>query len=534
MSSNGSNSDFRVLTLNVGGINENAFEYYDVFVKNRRNNEKTHIEKFSNQMKKEIAKYLKPDLNQNASLTYLQNIIPRLPISTKKRNQMNLVEPILTNIWFGAKELDKIFATSGFGPGKDKLNKFRFHIVYNPNKVFAKLEINDEGAFINEWLNNFTPSDFPSGQEKTPENIVNYLIEKDKAIKSENLKILNVDNLMGLILFDFLLFKAFKESGLSQEDFMKIKNRGNSMNNTAKVAVTNSIIQSGVYQIIFLQEVDSSMNFNLESSNGLSYRKYGESGSVILVKNDDDMPKFTKVNTNVQINMGKNNNGKNIVKESKEILTLYSPEANFLLVSAHLASKQKEAIPQFQKLIARINRFITSNGASFIMGIDSNIDALDEEGPVPIQSFLPPGINATSPSNSTSRKTRTWLQTQMDKADKAKNKCIDYIITNHNIGTTKIIMNKTNMNANNNGIVLTPNMNWPFDHFAVSSQIVFNYPENVRVDEPLQVETAGVVESAGGAKKRKTRKTKKTTTKTKSKSKSKSKKTTRTKSKSRK
>ena len=29
---------------------------------------------------------------------------------------MNAVNPVLTNIWFGAKELDRIFATSGFGP----------------------------------------------------------------------------------------------------------------------------------------------------------------------------------------------------------------------------------------------------------------------------------------------------------------------------------------------------------------------------------------------------------------------------------
>ncbi len=500
------NSPFKVITLNVGGINENPFEYYDVFVKNASNATKTPIEKFSHQMKKEIAKFIRSDLNENTSLNYLNGVIPSFPIGTKNRTQMNSVQPILTNIWFGAKELDRIFATSGFGPGKDKLNQYRFNIIYNPDGVFRNLGIDNFGDFMNAWLGYFTPSDFPTNQPKNLETIVAYLLSKDK--EGKNKKFIIPQNLEGLIFFDFLLFNAFKNSGLSREHFDEIKDRSQFLNNLAKVSFVNAILQSGIYQIIFLQEVDLQMNFELNSNNGLRYTQFGNQGSVIFVKNDDNMPRFVKTSVNTSKNMGKICN--NIVKESKEIISIFSEEANFLLVSAHLASKQKEALPQLNKLITKINNFISTTGASFIMGIDSNIDAYDEEDPKPMNTLLPEGIHSSSDSKPTSRKTRTWLQTQMDKADVAKNKCIDYIITNHNIGRTKVISKSTTVNGKitiangnnaNNSSVLTPNRNWPFDHFAVSAEIIFNNLNNPQ--EKIEAASVSNVEKAGGAKKRK-------------------------------
>ena len=60
-----------VLTLNVGGINENPFEFYDVYHKNGQN--LTNLEKFSKSMKDEVKEFAKlTSLNNTGFITFLR------------------------------------------------------------------------------------------------------------------------------------------------------------------------------------------------------------------------------------------------------------------------------------------------------------------------------------------------------------------------------------------------------------------------------------------------------------------------------
>lgn len=507
-----------VLTLNVGGINENPFEFYDVYHKNGQN--LTNLERFSKSMKDEVKEFAKLNhLNNTGFITFLRKTFP---IGTKNRNQMKAHSPILTDVWFGAKELDRIFGTSGFGPTGGKLNDLRFNIIYHPGQVFEFIQSNSNksthNAFRDAWLG-FLQSGYtentPNGNVVHPgvpgvtsiDELVGYLNSKDKGGK--NAKFLIKENVEGLILFDYLLMKAFIRSGLTEQEFFDIGQRGQFLDNAAKVVFINQILESEQYDVVFLQEVDAGMMFSHRNTvNSINdskiYRQYGSQGSVILVHKKQ--PPFEILeSTNINRNIRRNNAG-NITVPS-ELITIYSEEANCCLVSAHLESKEEKAIPQFQRLIKKLNKFIHS--CIFIMGIDTNIT-------VPLSPFI--GLSSkikTSPGELiTSRKTRTWLQTQMDKADKEAVKSIDYIITNQMIDSSKII-SKSPMaqnNGRNSSGILTPNKDWPFDHFGVASvinMVSYSQPNNLELYGTVNGTVNGAVNGAlvnsaeGGKKKRK-------------------------------
>ncbi len=497
-----------VLTLNVGGINENPYEYYDVYHKNGQN--LTNLERFSKSMKEELKEFA--ELSGLNNTSFLNLIRKTFPIGTKNRTQMNAVNPILTNIWFGAKELDRIFATSGFAPdSRGKLNAMRFNIIYNPGPVFEFISSNSNKSnpelFMDAWLNFIRSGGV--GEATTIEALTEYLKNKDNNVKKEadrgkNKKFLIPENVRGLILFDYLLMKAFIRSGLTPQEFIEIGSRGQFLDNAAKIVFINQILESEEYNIIFLQEVDAGMMFSQKNTlnsinNSKKYRQYGSQGSVILVHKE--LPSF-RIIENTNMNIRRNNNGN--ITNSSEILSIYSEEANCCLVSAHLESKEEKAIPQFQRMIKKLNKFI--NSCTFIMGIDSNIST-----PLYQHIGLQNKLKMSPGDLITSRKIRTWLQTQMDKADKESVKTIDYIITNQNINNTKVLSKLAVNNRNSSGI-LTPNQEWPFDHFGVASvidMISYSQPNN-------QLEEVGVEENdsfEGGKKKKRTSKKKKTTLK---------------------
>ena len=339
-----------------------------------------------------------------------------------------------------------------------------------------------------------------------------YLKNKDNNVKKledrgKNKKFLIPENVRGLILFDYLLMKAFIRSGLTQQEFIEIGSRGQFLDNSAKTTIINQILESEEYNIIFLQEVDAGMMFSHKNTlnsinNSKLYRQYGSQGSVILVHKE--LPSF-QIIENTNMNIRKNNTG-NIIEES-EVLTIYSEEANCCLVSAHLASKEEKAIPQFQRMIKKLNKFIHS--CTFIMGIDTNITT-----PIYQHVGLLQNLKTTSDELITSRKIRTWLQTQMDKADKEAVKSIDYIITNQEIDSSNI-MSKSPIaqnNGRNSSGILTPNRDWPFDHFGVASvinMVSYSQPNNLELYGNVNGTVNGALVNGavnyaeGGKKKRK-------------------------------
>lgn len=470
--------EYKVLTLNVGGINKSPFEFFDNISPNAAS--KTPLEKLSDKMKENISDYLQVresegTLNNkvtNIGITQIQNgkikkgeefitIYPnklangKTVINKKNTNKINIISRTLRKIWFQAKELDRIFS---------KFSDKRYSIFY---REFSKAEIATEityEVFKKRWLNYFHNKNGNvnrnnlSSTIESVRNILKTTMSKNgirRLIPPTDDKFIDhEDSLEGLITFDYLAYKSLVNSGIGHDAYVNIKNRNLGID--AKKCVLRNIItplhECIPFDIIFLQEM--SPEFIIDFTGYTSYSD-NNTNSMILVKNEIVLGKSVSIIHPVEespfsnvLERITNTNGKNLTKPQSEIYAI--DIGSIILVSVHLNSSKNYSPLELN----RLNNALSTLRKSFIVGIDANNTNIT-------------GItcNKTNVIGYTSNKVRTWLQTQMNKAGRGTPKQIDYIFTNQTLGETSIV------NGGKPVTALAPNETWPFDHFGVTTTV---------------------------------------------------------------
>jgi hypothetical protein len=529
----GSNHELKVLTLNIGGINSSSFEYYDNISSN--NAGKSPLEKYSDQMKKEIIQYLVENSEKEttkipAGATNIQKkeIFMGLRaqiddiIGNKDPAEVKRISPTLAQIWLLAKQLDSKM--------KDFNKVRRFSPLY---KVFnINEDLMDEDTFRRRWIKYWIHQS--NGLNR---NSINNVLSNIGGLKraSANVRNSTVNTVKGtlftpedfesLIKFDYLTYRALKNSGITQEEYENIHRVDLSSNKKAEFIYSilmknnfningNENNQHNLYDIIFLQESVSEIfdGVNKKLSEQNSIEKYiimgtpSRNGPVTIVKESlghfeimgDFMDMMANLKHEKKVVNNKTGVEKTVVTTLKidETVIYINQENRIILVNSHFDSDKKKSAIQsglFNKLLEEISS--RTPGYTIIGGIDANMKGYTSH----------PGIHVTPALEEypfTTNKIRTWVQTQMNKAGKHDPKWIDYIFTNGNIEFYSIFNNDISKTR------LTPCGEWPFDHFGV--QAIINIPTGNHVETSVkQVEMAG--EHSGGKKKKtiQKRKTKK-------------------------
>ena len=473
--------EYKVLTLNVGGINKSPFEFFDNISSTASS--KTPLELLSDKMKENISNYLQEQgengTTLNTKITQIginKNASKKTVIDYKNSTRINGISPTLSKVWFLAKELDRIFA---------KVSSRRYSIFY---REFTEAEISalvDYEIFKKRWLNYFnnqTNNVNRNNQNCTIEYVRSSLTTMSKngtnrLIPATDDKFINHENaLEGLITFDYLAYKSLIDSNIGHASYVSIKSRDLGVDAKKRV-LTQLLSQDEKYDIIFLQEM--SPEFVIPFTGYTSYSD-NNTNSMILVK--DEIVSGQSVNVihpvdgspfSSVLGVEKNKITRaNITKPASEIYAI--DIGSMILISAHLNSSSGISSGE----LIRLNEALTTCDKPFIVGIDANNKD--------VGSII---FNKTC-VNITSNKVRTWLQTQMNKAGRGEPKQIDYIFTTQPITKTDIV------NGGKPATALAPNEDWPFDHFGVTTTVIL----------PTR--------TAGGAKRRiKKRTTKKRTTK---------------------
>jgi len=160
------------------------------------------------------------------------------------------------------------------------------------------------------------------------------------------------------------------------------------------------------------------------------------------------------------------------VKSKKEYGSKY-----FRLYCCHLDSNKP--LDDYKKLREDI-RIIkdTDKNAIVILGMDSNINDnktmndFDNWYRNNKLSGINSGLTIKDKSNYyTCNKTRSYLQTQISKADKTDKSFKDFILTTMNVGITQIVNNNNNTF---NGNLSMPNSTFPSDHAMVITTLNFS------------------------------------------------------------
>ncbi len=535
----GFNGDLKVLTLNIGGINSSSFEYYDNISRNNAN--KTPLEKYSDQMKKEIIQYLveKGEIPGDANNTEKEAIFMRLRaqideiIGNKDPLQIKSISPILAQIWLLAKQLDSKMT--------DFNRKQRFsplYLIFNLNE-----DLMNEETFRRKWITYWSTKGVqPIGNNR---NNINIVMSNIGSLSKANLRNSTVNTVKGtlftpedfesLIKFDYLTYRALKNSRITQEEYENIHRVDLSSNKKADFLYSillkpnfniggNVNNQNNLYDIIFLQEsvpsIINGVKEKLSIQNSVDKynimeipsKKGSKSSPVTIVKESlgdfevlvdamDIMSQLRNVKKETNKKTGETINVVTTLKIDETVI--YKNEQNkLILINSHFDSDKKKSAIQsvlFNQLIQEIiSRF---PGYTIIGGIDANM-----------KNYSSPGMNITSALEEnpfTTNKVRTWVQTQMNKAGKHEPKWIDYIFTNENIEFYSIYNNDIPETR------LTPCAEWPFDHFGVQAII----SKNIR-NENNSLNIRGYEESSsagrgysGGKKKKSIKKSKKATKK---------------------
>ncbi len=439
-------------TLNFGGINASPFEFYS----NSTANKSSPIELFSAKMKENIISYTMATNStlhntlkgSKSNVNYFDKNNKTNPSNVKKSlksrfaNQlkanitsMKAISPALTQVWYLAKELDGKMGTN---------NAKRYSVCYD-NKLVDLSTINRSvnngvmsfNTFRNNWINKFL--------DTSNANNNNY------GHKIESMNIQGVPNgadkvkaVMGLITYDYLVYKSLIESNISQSDYLQIVSGGITVD-MKNSYINDNILASNNYDVLCLQEVVD--GFNLTATGYTMLPISGEvNGSIIIVKSSLS-DGFTQIDTF--------NSVRGAGKEDE--IRAYQKN-NLILVSGHLNSSSKVSDIELGRLKSVIDTLVLENN-QVIVGIDAN----NEETPSKMS-----GLNITNITASngkvlpTSFKMRTWIQTQFNKADVLAKKTIDHIISNNPLSNSEIVKSNT---------LATPNANWPFDHYLVKSTV---------------------------------------------------------------